>query len=237
MSDSPLPVVVAFCSQKGGVGKSALARALACAAARESGVRVRILDVDLMQETTRAWAERRAAQSITPHIPVVVPHELTNLRQFAAPDDDILIVDAPGRASRDTLVIAQQAHLIVQPSAGSGDDFLPGLLLYRELVEQGIPRQRLVWAISRIDSEVEERDFRAFLRGEGWSVLDGCLFNRTGYKRAMDAGLSITETPFPSLNAKAAMLVDSLNEALKATVLGIYTETASRSQRKGRVAA
>lgn len=237
VTDSPLPVVVAFCSQKGGVGKSTLARALACAAAKENGVKVRIVDADELQETAHAWSTRRAEQGIKPQISVIVPHRFTDLKQLAAPDDDILIIDAPGRASRDTLVIAKQAHLIVQPSAGSGDDLLPGMALYRELEEEGIPRERLVWALSRVDSEAEERDLRQFLNEQGWQVLKGCLFNRSAYKRAMDSGLSVTETPFKSLNEKAAELVDSLNDALKATVMGIYAETTQKTRKKTVMAA
>lgn len=237
MTDSLLPVVVAFCSQKGGVGKSTLARALAASAAKEAGVKVRIVDVDELQETAHAWSARRAAQGYRPEIPVVVPHRITDLKELAAIDDDILIIDAPGRASRDTLVIAKQAHLIVQPTAGSGDDLLPGMALYRELEEEGIPRGRLVWALSRIDSDSEERDLRMLLTGEGWQVLKGCLFNRSAYKRAMDSGLSVTETPFKSLNDKAGELVDSLNDALKATVMGIYTAAAKTKTKKvGRAA-
>jgi chromosome partitioning protein len=236
VSDSILPVVVAFCSQKGGVGKSTLARALAAAAAKDTGVRVRIIDVDELQETAHAWAERRAKLGLTPTITVTVAERIDNLRGLAG-DADVLIVDAPGRASRETLTIARQAHLVVQPTAGSSDDLLPGIALYKELVEERVDPKRLVWALSRVDSEVEERDLRQFLEGQGWRVLKGCLFNRSAYKRAMDAGYSVTETAFPSLNKKAAALIDSLHETLRQTVATIHDELRERKAGSAEMAA
>ena len=53
-------VIVGFVSQKGGVGKSTLARALATVAA-EAGIKVKIADLDPQQQTIARWEERRAA--------------------------------------------------------------------------------------------------------------------------------------------------------------------------------
>jgi len=229
--DSLYPVVVAFCSQKGGVGKSTLAGAMAAAASAEKGVKVRIIDADELQETSRHWASRRAAAGSMNRIDVTVAHGVEDVRSLAG-DADVLIVDAPGRASRDTLMIARQAHLIIQPTGGSSADLMPGMVLYRELEEAGIDRRRLVWALSRIDSDAEERELRATLEREGWTVLKGSLSSRSAYKRAMDAGLSVTETPFPTLNRKAATLVDSLNETLRKTGLANLAEAQQGLQRR-----
>ncbi len=229
--DSLYPVVVAFCSQKGGVGKSTLAGAMAAAAAAEKGVKVRIIDADELQETSRAWAERRAQGGTAAPIEVTVAHSVEDVRSLAG-DADVLIVDAPGRASRDTLMIARQAHLVIQPTGGSSADLMPGMVLYRELEQAGIDRRRLAWALSRIDSDAEERELRTLLEGEGWAVLKGCLYSRSAYKRAMDAGLSVTETPFPTLNRKAATLIDSLNETLRRTGLALLEEARGMQQRE-----
>ena len=233
MPDSSFSVVVAFCSQKGGVGKSTLAGAMAAAAAQERGVSVKIIDCDPLQETSAAWVARRKAAGIKPDIGIAVPDKIGDIRSLAG-GADVLIVDAAGRASRDTLAIAKQAHLIIQPTAGSSADLLPGMMLFRELEQAGIERRRLVWALSRIDSEAEERDLRRALEAEDWTVLRGSLHNRSAYKRAMDAGLSVTETSFPSLNAKAAVIIDSLQRKLHATSLDILTGFQSRA--RGRAA-
>jgi chromosome partitioning protein len=51
-------VIVGFVSQKGGVGKSTLARALATSAAA-AGTKITIADLDIQQETVKRWADRR----------------------------------------------------------------------------------------------------------------------------------------------------------------------------------
>jgi chromosome partitioning protein len=208
---------------------------MAVAAAQEPGVKVRIIDADHLQETSAAWVARRKAAGIVPDIGIAVADRVGDLKQLAG-DADVVIVDAPGRASRDTATIARQAHLIIQPTAGSSADLMPGITLFQELEQAGIDRRRMVWALSRIDSEAEERDLRATLEGEGWAVLEGCLYNRSAYKRAMDAGLAVTETPFPSLNKKAQVLIDSLQATLRKTTLDILADAQARAADMGRAA-
>ena len=53
-----MPVVVAFISQKGGVGKSTLARAFA-AVVSLAGLAVRIADLDPQQATAMQWGKVR----------------------------------------------------------------------------------------------------------------------------------------------------------------------------------
>jgi chromosome partitioning protein len=50
--------VLGFISQKGGVGKSTLARAAAVALSRD-GYRVRLADLDPQQQTSIDWYKRR----------------------------------------------------------------------------------------------------------------------------------------------------------------------------------
>src|SRR5262245_57341102 len=83
MTDSFFGVVVAFCSQKGGVGKSTLAAAMAAAAAQERGVNVRIIDADPLQETSAAWVGRRRAAGIRPDIGIAVADRIGGLRALA----------------------------------------------------------------------------------------------------------------------------------------------------------
>ena len=60
-----MPIVVSAISQKGGVGKSAVARLVAREYAA-SGWAVRVADFDLKQMTTTEWAARRLAAGIEP---------------------------------------------------------------------------------------------------------------------------------------------------------------------------
>src|SRR4051794_19472917 len=60
-SDMDTPVVVSFIGQKGGVGKSTLARALAVVAA-SGKLRVQLIDLDFGQQTAARWAQARRSK-------------------------------------------------------------------------------------------------------------------------------------------------------------------------------
>jgi chromosome partitioning protein len=62
-----MPLIVAFVSQKGGVGKSTLARGLATFALR-SGLKTRIADLDAQQHTALVWETTRARHVIKPSV-------------------------------------------------------------------------------------------------------------------------------------------------------------------------
>jgi chromosome partitioning protein len=103
--------------------------------------------------------------------------------------------------------MAKLSHLLVQPTGGSIDDIMPGERVFTELMHKGIPKERLAFALCRIDSEGEERATREYLTGQGYTVLEGCLYNRSGYKTAQNIGKSVLETNFESLNDKAGEIM------------------------------
>ena len=70
-----MPVVVAFVSQKGGVGKTTLARALASVAAL-GGMTVAISDLDVRQQTATRWGELRQKHDVEPVIAIQLCNDL-----------------------------------------------------------------------------------------------------------------------------------------------------------------
>ena len=64
-----MAAVVAFVSQKGGVGTSTLSRALAREAAA-GGLRVKVADLDTQQGTSVDWHRQRLNASIEPVVSV-----------------------------------------------------------------------------------------------------------------------------------------------------------------------
>ena len=58
---------IAMVAQKGGVGKSTLARIIAVEAAK-GGLKTKIADLDTQQTTSVNWSARRAENGITPDI-------------------------------------------------------------------------------------------------------------------------------------------------------------------------
>lgn len=200
--------IVAFVSQKGGVGKSTLARALAREAA-SGGLRVKIADLDTQQGTCVDWHRLRLSQGIEP---VVSAEAFATAAQAleAAQGYDLLIIDGPARTSTATLEIARAADLVVQPSGASRDDLIPAVREFHALAKAGIPNERLAFALNRIGTPAEEVAARVYLQQAGYTVLDGSLRDRPAYRQAQNTGHSITETRFAGLNERADTLIQSL---------------------------
>ena len=95
-----MPVVIAFVSQKGGVGKSTLARALAVAAAG-AGCKVKLVDLDPLQRTLVLWDKARRRNNVVPAITVEAVDNFAKAIA-AAERDTLLILDTPGQVSRQT---------------------------------------------------------------------------------------------------------------------------------------
>jgi len=139
---------VAFCSQKGGVSKSSLARALAVEAAR-SGLAVKVADLDVGQGSTVDWQKDRIGGGTEPDVPVQLhrgPQEALRHANGA----DLLVIDSPARADKDTLEIARMADLVVLPTGASLDDLRPAIRTANSLKTAGIPNSRLLFVLSRI---------------------------------------------------------------------------------------
>ena len=64
-----MPLVVAFISQKGGVGKSTLARGLATFAVA-NGSKTKVADLDLQQRTAIVWETTRVRHGVKPVVDV-----------------------------------------------------------------------------------------------------------------------------------------------------------------------
>ena len=206
----PTRVIVALVSQKGGVGKSTLARALGAVAAR-ADLYVTIVDLDPQQKTVVEWQKMRLDSKIARQIVVEAFDTIEETLDFAQ-DGDLLIVDTPARANRSTLDVAREAHLIVQPSSGSLDDLRPAVLLFHELKHAGIPQDRLVVALSRILTKNEEITARTYVESAGYAVLPGAIREQAAYRDAQNRGKALNETQDKNLNAQADALVTALLE-------------------------
>ena len=174
--------VVAFVSQKGGVGKSTLARALAREAA-VGGLRVKVADLDTQQGTSVDWHRLRLGAGIEPVVSVEAFATAAQALAVAS-SYDILIIDGPARTSQGTLEIAKAASLVVQPTGASLDDLRPAVREYHALAKAGLPVNRLAFALNRIGTDAEEAEARAYLQEAGYSVITGCLVERQAYRRS-----------------------------------------------------
>lgn len=201
--------IIGMVSQKGGVGKSTLARMMAREFI-EGGLRTKIADLDTQQQTCTNWAGRRAENALAPEIQVQsfasVKTALEEASRF-----DALILDGKPNASDQTFEIARAADLVVIPTGQTVDDLHPGVVLAHTLRKKNVPADRIVFAMFKTTgSERENAAAREYIIQAGYQVLNGDVPVSTGYGSASDIGKAITETSFRTLNERAAKLAQSV---------------------------
>ena len=227
-----MAAVIAFISQKGGVGKSTLARALAAVCA-QAGLEVVLADLDPRQQTLIQWQKARTAQRVSPRLSVEPFNDAAEAVK-RADACDVLILDAPGGVNDDTLAVACAAHLIVQPTGPTLDDLYPTVLLFHELVDAGIPKSSLVAALCRVLDEEEEAEARAYLKEAGYEVLEGSIPESLTYRVAHNRGRSLTETKEQAFNDRADALIEALLTKVAAiTSAAAETEEPTRMPKGG----
>jgi chromosome partitioning protein len=224
-----MSTIIAFVSQKGGVGKSTMARALA-REATAGGLKTKIADLDTQQGTSLDWHRARLDAGIEPVIAVEAFATAQQALRIAA-EYDLLIIDAPARTSKGTLAIARVADLVVQPTCASTDDLRPAVREFHALVKQGIARAKLAFALNRIGTPAEEAETRAYLGEAGYVTLAGCLLERPAYRKAQNRGHAVTETSYAGLNAKADALIQALIDKVEDHGRRDEAETAELARR------
>jgi chromosome partitioning protein len=207
-----MAVVVAFVSQKGGVGKSTLARALA-ASAVTAGLTVKTVDLDPDQATITVWAKARDRYEVSPPIKVDA-FRFVKDALFSTSGEEFVIIDTPGGISEAVAEIAAHATFLVQPTSPSVDDLYPAVLVFGALERVGISRQQLAFAVCRTLADDEAENARAYLSGLGFAVLAGDIPERVEYRAAMNQGRAITEASQQDLSQRAStMIADLLKRA------------------------
>jgi chromosome partitioning protein len=203
--------IISFVGQKGGTGKSTLARAYAVEALRRASGVV-IADLDEAQRTSWDWGQRRAANGLKPAILV---ERVPRLQVFTrAADVDLLVVDAPGWADASTLWLAQGSQLTVLPTGGTVDDLNPTIRLMHELMNKGIADWRVALALCRIDSDTQAEFARSYLKQANYKALKGELRERKSLADLQNVGQAVTEGP-AAVSREALELVGSIAAALE----------------------
>lgn len=202
-------MIVGVISQKGGVGKSTVGRLIAREYAA-AGWNVKIADLDIQQGTSFSWQARRLQNGWEPAIQVerfgTVSQALSVANHY-----DLMVLDGPPHATAGTRQIAEASDLLILPTGLALDDLEPSVLLAHELTKSGIRPEKLAFAFCRIgDSDAELDEARNYVQQAGYFLLEGCLPDKVGYRRASDEGRAPTETRFASLNARAEALAQSI---------------------------
>lgn len=204
--------IIAFVSQKGGVGKSTLSRAFACEA-QKNGLSVKLADLDTQQGTSSEWHRQRLNNGYASVGSVEIFGKVKEALK-TADHYDVLILDGAPRASHAITEMANVADLLILPSGASRDDLLPTLLLANELVKKQVDRHKLHLALTRVSTESEIKDAQDYITQAGHHYLSGYLPEKPAYRQAQNEGLAITETRFKSLNERADRIIQSMSDLI-----------------------
>jgi chromosome partitioning protein len=113
---------IAIIGQKGGTGKSTVARALAVEAERR-GRKVAVIDLD-PQTTVTNWSDRRGKDR-----PAVVSCQVSRLQQVMSAAEqegvDLAIIDTPGKNDAASIASARAADYVLVPIQPQIDDIEP----------------------------------------------------------------------------------------------------------------
>jgi len=196
--------IIAFISQKGGVGKSTLARAVAAEASHKK-IHVLLADCDPQQATSYHWLQVRQKSKFKVEIFPTVQQALR-----VAPKYDLTIIDGPARTSHAVLEIAQKADLIIQPTGASRDDLILAVKEFNALKKAGIPKKKLIFSLTRLSTPKEAEAIKEYLTDTGYKYSETYLYEKTSYKQVQNEGKSITETKYKKLAKQAKELVNEL---------------------------
>jgi chromosome partitioning protein len=206
---------IAVVSQKGGVGKSTLVRALAVEYARNDWS-VKIADMDLKQKTTTEWNCIRMENDTAPTLAVEPFAKVHDVLKHN-PSYDLIIFDGAGQADQQTLEICQLSDFVVLPTGITRDDLMPQVRLAHELRKKGIAKNRIAFALSRVGGSVGEQEAAIeFIQDAGYYYA-GKIQERTSIGQCHDIGLAANETRYPSINEVIDNLVQNIGDRIEQT--------------------
>jgi len=184
--------IASFVGQKGGVGKSTLARVLAVAAARQE-YKVLLGDFDLEQLSCIEWSATRLRNGIEPDIEARAFKSLKKLRK-SVQDFDLVVVDTRGLADELTTDISQESDVIFLPTGTSMDDLRPTLALARRLSKTRKIGNKIVLVLSKVGrSQRLLETAKETIAEAGFEVLDSIWPERDCFQAYLDIGKAGSE--------------------------------------------
>lgn len=181
--------------QKGGSGKSTIARALAVGLAQRKK-KVILADLDYGQRTSSDWAAQRDDNQLKPSIQVaVVDVERQGFHVPGADLADFVIYDCPGWSDVHTRGAAGFGDLMVLPTSASHDDLRPVIRLCYELADDHVDMSRVIVTLFRVHTEAEARAAREYVKRADIeiNVAEGEIMSAASATQGHARGLSVIE--------------------------------------------
>ena len=194
--------IIAFISQKGGVGKSTLSQALAVEAKKQK-IKVLLADCDSQQSTSSEWSK------IKGKINCQVFKQVKDIWPLSK-NYDLIIIDGPARTSTGTLEIAKKADLLVQPTGASRADLIPAVKEFNALKKTGIPTKKLLFLLNHVGSPAEAEIAQEYLKATSYSCLPIALPEKVSFRSIQNEGKAITQISYKTLRRKVKKLIESI---------------------------
>lgn len=193
-------LVIACLSQKGGVGKSTIARLIARTYAA-GGWNAKIADFNINQLTSGDWVDIRRRNGIEPVIDCEPYHSAKSFHRDKA---DVLIADGKPDSDQSSMEIAKAATAIIVPTGHSHDDLKPQARFVLELLQKGIPHERILMVLNKLtDSKAAVEGARAFLTDTGLRVATIDIPAKATYEQAQNDGRALSECQYKPLAERA----------------------------------
>jgi chromosome partitioning protein len=112
--------------------------------------------------------------------------------------------------SKESLVIAKQANLIIQPVRPSLDDLNPAIREFNSFLQAGIPKSKLNFLINTVGSPAMEKATRDYLSPAGYYIFPIALEEKVSYQESQNQGLAISEVKYPRLKEQVKKLVKEI---------------------------
>jgi chromosome partitioning protein len=179
---------IAFCSRKGGSGKTTLAVHMAVAA-EASGERVILIDTD-PQASAWAWSQARTAD--TPSVEKATVSTLARIMDRAEQNHATLaVIDTAPHAAPGVDTIAAAADFLLIPCRPSAFDIAAIAASVQVAKAAGTPAAFLLNACPSRAPEIEET--RDVLKTYGFPVAPVGIADRRAFARAIASGRAVTE--------------------------------------------
>ena len=212
---------ILFTSQKGGVGKSTLARSAAISLAY-LGRRVLLADFDEEQRSCLRWQAQRQARGLEPAI-TVAPFSKEKKLGRLEPDYDDIVMDTRGQHDELSLDLATSSDVIFLPSSFSLDDVSPTLKVVESLRLAGVAASRVAVVFCRTGgSSRQEQQARSILGMNQITALQAVLPQKDGFVSLCATGRTGRE----AANAHLRSVAMAMDQALLGFIAAATSEPA-----------
>lgn len=208
-------MIVAVSHKKGGVGKSTITANLAVSF-QNQGKEVIVIEADPSVRTISNWSSDRREEG---HKSVTVMRQTGDLRDYLkdlGAKYDVVLVDLPGKDSKESRSAGQVADIMIlpcQPSQPDVDATVEMIEILEPLADFN-PNLKIAVLLNRVPTHAwstDEEDAREYLSESFANILPTAVHDRKAYSSTMPRGLTALESD----NSKAQYEIKKITSEIE----------------------